>query len=211
MSIVTRSPFELDAAGGEQLQYVRIRFLFYFEHSLAECVGGVVVEHGDRLLPDDGAVVVFVVDKVDRAAGDFHARVEDRLVNVIAVHAVAAKAGNQRRVNVDDSAGKILGQRRELHEAGHRHVVDTGVAARREYGVAERFVACRSALRGNRSRRMTCVGMPASSANFNPPAVGELETTNLMSIGRLILRPQRSMKFFSVRPEPEINTASLSF
>ena len=136
--------FELDSTGGEQLQHVRVGFLFGFEDALGERVGGVVVEDGDRLLPDDRAVVVFVVDEVDGAAGDLDAGVEDGLVDVMAVHAGAAEGGDQRGVDVDDAAGEVGRDGGELQEAGHGDVVDAGVAAGGEDGVAEGFVAGRA-------------------------------------------------------------------
>src|SRR3954463_7928448 len=60
--------FEPDATCGEHAQYVRIGFLFNFEDSFAEGVGRVVVEDWHWLLPDDGAVVIFVVDEMHGAA-----------------------------------------------------------------------------------------------------------------------------------------------
>ncbi len=85
-----------------------IRFLFDFEHAFAERVGRVVVEHRHRLLPDDRAVIVFVVDEVNRAAGDFHAGIEHGLMNMVAVHAGAAKCWDERRVNVHNASGEVV-------------------------------------------------------------------------------------------------------
>ena len=153
---------------------MRVRFLLDFEHALAERVGRVVVEHGHRLLPDDRPVVVLVVDEVDRAAGDFHAGIEHGLMDAIAVHARAAERRNERRVNVHDAADEVVGHRRELQEARHRHVIDARLAARAEHGIAERLIAGRAGceILRDAARR---VGMPA--------CLGKLQSARLRRAG----------------------------
>src|SRR3954451_24206317 len=116
---------------------MRVCFLLYFEHSLRQRVDGLVVEHGDWLLTNDGAVIVLVIDKVNGAAGYFYAGVQHSLMYAVAVHSVSAKRWNERRMNVYDAAGEVIRQRSKLHEARHGYVIDPSVATRREHFVAE--------------------------------------------------------------------------
>ena len=149
-----------------------VGFLLGFEDALGECVGGVVFEDGDRLLPDDWAVVVLVVDEVDGAAGDADAGVEHGLVDVVAVHAGAAEGGDQRGVDVDDAAGEVGRHGGEFQEAGHGDVVDAGVAAGGEDGVAEGFVA--GAAGGEIAAANDCVwGCRLSSAKLKSAGFGD--------------------------------------
>src|SRR4051794_13100972 len=53
---------------------------------------------------------------------------------------------------------------------------------------------------------MIRVGMPAASANLSPPASAELEITRRMLTGSSP-SAARSIKFFSVRPLPDMRTA----
>src|SRR5262249_9791512 len=80
----------------EEPDRLRIRLALGIENTGRESVRRVVVEDRNRSLQDDGAVVVLVVREVDRAAGDLRSVGQHRLVNVMAVIAVAAEGGDQR-------------------------------------------------------------------------------------------------------------------
>lgn len=60
--------FDADAAFGDELDGLRQGFLFGFEDTLGEGLGGVVGVDWDRLLENDWAGVIFVVGEVDSAA-----------------------------------------------------------------------------------------------------------------------------------------------
>ena len=98
------------------------------------------LKHRHRLLPNDRAVVVLVVDEVNRAACHFRPVVEHRLMNVVAVHPRAAEGGDQRRVDVEHAAGEVVGHGGELQEPRHGNALGPCVAAGAEDGVAVGFV-----------------------------------------------------------------------
>ena len=54
-------------------------------------IGRVIIKHRHRLLPDDWSTIVLVVNKVYRAAGYFHARIQHGFVNSIAIHSRSAE------------------------------------------------------------------------------------------------------------------------
>ena len=109
-----------------------------------EGVGGVAGEDGAGGLEDDVAGVVLFVDVVDGDAGGGVAGVEDGLVDVVAVHAFAAVAGEEGGVDVDDAAGVGLeeGGGEAPEEAGEDDEVDAEVAELvEEAGGVEEVVA----------------------------------------------------------------------
>ena len=66
-------------------------------------IGRVFLQHGAGALEDDGAVVVFLINEMDGAAGNFAAVGENSLVDASAVHPGAAECGEEGGVNVHDA------------------------------------------------------------------------------------------------------------
>src|SRR5258706_7943325 len=81
---------------------------------MGEGFGRVVFEHGAGALEDDWAVVVFLINEMDGAAGDFAAMGEDGFVDALAIHSRAAECGEERGVNVHDA---VLVARRNVEHA----------------------------------------------------------------------------------------------
>lgn len=121
----------------EEVDGLWVGFAFEGEDAGGEGVGGVVVEDGAAVLDEDGAGVVGVVGEVDGAAGDLAAVVEDGLVDVVAVHALAAEAGEEGGVDVEDFALVVGWDDQEAEEAGEADEVGVGVAGGVEDGVGE--------------------------------------------------------------------------
>ena len=106
---------------------LRVGSVFFGEDAHGEAVRGVGVEDRYGALKDDGAVVQVLVDKVDRAARNFHAVVERLLLCV-----EAGKGGEQRRVDVKNAVGEGLDEdgRKQPHVAGEDDEIDTVLSKR---------------------------------------------------------------------------------
>jgi hypothetical protein len=95
--------------------------MFLFEYASGEGVLVVGIEHGASFLDNDWAVVEFLVDEVDGAAGDFYS-IGERLF----LGFEARKSGQQRRMNVQNSARELLYEpgREKPHVSGEADEVD---------------------------------------------------------------------------------------
>ncbi len=71
---------------------------------LLQRVGGVARQDRHLALGDDGAVVVFAVDQMDRDAADGLPGGQNGFVHAAAIHAAAAEFRQQGRVDVQDPA-----------------------------------------------------------------------------------------------------------
>ena len=92
-----RSPtVDLQASGRNSANGLRIGDLLLFKHQTAHNIGGRVVGHCHRSLQHDGAVIVFVIGKVDRAAADFRTAIHDRFMHVMSEHAFAGLLRGER-------------------------------------------------------------------------------------------------------------------
>ena len=87
-------------------------------------------------------MVVLVVGKVDSAAADLDAAGENRLVDALAVKALAAERRDQGRMNVQDAEAEILRDVNQLQEARHANDVGLRLAAEGEDALAECFCGC---------------------------------------------------------------------
>lgn len=110
---------------------------FEGEDAVGEGVGGVVGADGAGFLEEGWAGVVGVVGEVDGAAGGGFVGVEDGLVDVVAVHALAAELGEEGWVDVEDAVLEVVGDDQEGEEAGEDEEVGVCVAAGLEDGVGE--------------------------------------------------------------------------
>lgn len=130
-------PLDLQSSLLKQSQSRGVGDLFFFKHSGGEGVGGVGFENGAGALEDNGAGVVGVVHKMHGAAGDFAAVVEDGLVDFGAEHALAAKAGKKRGMDVDDSPEPARRHFQQAKPAAHADQIDVGIIAERKDLLAE--------------------------------------------------------------------------
>jgi hypothetical protein len=93
--------FDAIIAGKDPGDAFRVNFVLLGKNPSRERFDSVAVEHGDsRLLPDWTAVQIFV-DKVDRAAGDFHT-MDQRLILCIE----ARESGQERGMDVENPSGE---------------------------------------------------------------------------------------------------------
>ncbi len=70
------------------------------------------IQHFNRVLKNNGPMVVFFVHEMNGDAGDFCPVIEHRLVDFLTVKALASESRKQRRVNIDypvGVSGKNLG------------------------------------------------------------------------------------------------------
>src|SRR5438876_2605586 len=127
---------------GEQANRFRIGLALLLENARRQRLGRVMIVDEHRALKNDGTVVVLVVGKVDGAAADLDAAGENRLVDALAVKALAAERRDQGRMNVQDAEAEILGDVNQLQEARHANEVGLRLAAEGEDALAECFCGC---------------------------------------------------------------------
>jgi len=93
-------PLDVEPAFGEQLDRLGKREALLLEDPRGQRVRRVVVLHGTGPLHDDRATVVLVRAEVHRASADLAAGGQHRFVHVMAPHALASEARQQRRVDI---------------------------------------------------------------------------------------------------------------
>ena len=81
-------------------------------------------------------MVVFVVHEVDRAARDRTASIEHGPVHVHPVESLAAKRGQEGRMDVDHPADEIPRDPHEMEEARHDYQLSPSLPTGREYLLA---------------------------------------------------------------------------
>lgn len=72
-----------------------------FEDTSRERLRGIIVEHLNCPLCDDRTVIVLFIGDVDGHARHFHARGNDRFVDVVPVHPLPSKTGQERGMDVE--------------------------------------------------------------------------------------------------------------
>ena len=82
-----------------------------------------------------------VVSEMNCTAGDFGPLLKDCGVDMVAVHAVATKFGNQGWVDVQNPLFEVFGNGDVLQETGHDDVVDLSFATGGKNIGTVRFVA----------------------------------------------------------------------
>ena len=95
--------------------------MLFGENARGERVGGIVVEHGYGLLQNDGAAVEIFIDEMHGTAGLFNAMGPGLLLGV-----ETGKRGQQRRVNIEDSSGKMRNEvsAKQTHVAGEANEIE---------------------------------------------------------------------------------------
>jgi hypothetical protein len=113
----------------------RIGLTLCGKNASRECLGRVSWQHGHALLHDDFAVIVLIIGEVDCATALGDAGSDNCLVNMMAVHPLAAKSGQQGRVDIEHSAPEIGGKFEQLQKAGEANEI--GIPAMSEDGGAK--------------------------------------------------------------------------
>ena len=127
----------MDSSARDKIDRLGVSFAFGLEDARGEKLGRVVFLDRHDALQDDWAVVVMVVDEMNRAAAHFGAVLEDGLVDAVAVHALAAEGGNQGGVDVGDAVLEVGRDQDVFEEAAHDDETDPCLPARAKDGVAE--------------------------------------------------------------------------
>jgi hypothetical protein len=99
------------AAALQNFQRIHIRDVLLFENARGERLHRVVVAHVDAALHDDRSAIECLVDKVNRAPGDFHAMRESLCLRID-----TGKRRQQRRMNVDDAI-RIRSEKQRAEQA----------------------------------------------------------------------------------------------
>jgi len=115
---------------GKQPEGFRVNAVFDRPDPIGELGWGIVGVDRDRLLKDNGAVIVFLVDKVDGGACPMDAVVEHGAVDVHSIHALAAKGRKESGVNVCHASpvfiDHIRGNLLHVSRKGNERCVMTG-------------------------------------------------------------------------------------
>src|SRR6266850_57466 len=127
----------LQAALPKEADGLWVSDFFLFEDTMGEGFGCVVFENGADALEDDGTIIVFLINEMDGATGDFAAVGEDGLVDVEAVHATSAEAGEEGGMNIDDAAVIARGDVEHAKPAGEADEIDFVLVEQFENGVRE--------------------------------------------------------------------------
>lgn len=104
--------------------------------------GRIVVEHRHRALQNDRAVIVLMIDEMNRAAALPSARRQHGFMDAMPVHSFSTKRGDQRRMDIDDSVAEILGNQHVLKKARHYRELCAGRAYRVKHRVAKCCIRC---------------------------------------------------------------------
>src|SRR5215210_4292422 len=106
--------------------------LLLLEHPVRQRLRRVVFGYYAWALQDDRSGVVGVVDKMDGAAADLAAVLDDRAMNLGPEHPLATEAREQRRVDVHRPAQVALRHVEQAQPTGKANQVDAGVVAEGE-------------------------------------------------------------------------------
>jgi len=74
------------------------------------------------------AAVVFAIHEMDRAAGDFAAVIQDRLVNARAIHSRPTEAGQKGGMDIHNFSGEFPGNLQKRKPAGQARPDRRGAA-----------------------------------------------------------------------------------
>lgn len=157
--------FDFNTAIGEQVDHFGVDFAFGGKDSLLQCLGVVVGVDFNNLLSDHWSVVVFVVDKMGRAARNFAAVVDHCLMYSHAVESLATKCRNQTRMNVDNAISKIFRNDDPFQKPAHDNEVALCISTVVENSRAEQLIGLK-ALASVDLQRDAGIGCELVAASF---------------------------------------------
>src|SRR5690606_19459009 len=99
----------------------------------------IAARNGTTALCNDRALVVVVVDKMNRASRELNAVLDGRSVNSQSIKAMAAEGWNQGGVDVNDSIGKVVGDGQQLEIASHHDQLHVMLTTQSENRLAMRL------------------------------------------------------------------------
>jgi len=177
---VDASALDAQPALGEEADRLRHQPALHGLHPRRQRLRRVALEHRHRALQDDRPVIVLLVHEVHGRAAHAHAGGEHRLVDAVAVEALAAEGRDQRGMDVDRAAREAARlERREEAEA--RHQVHRLARELRVQGVVE-GAQVRELLARHRQR-----------ADAPPPGAREAARAALRGEDQHDLRGQRAV------------------
>src|SRR5262245_5796050 len=113
------SAFNFQLALREHPDRFRISRTLLLEDAFCQPVRSIVVQDRHGALAYDRPMIIDVVGKVYGTTGDFDASIKHGFMDMMTVEALAAKGGDQRRMDVHDPGGIVVRDANELQEAGH--------------------------------------------------------------------------------------------
>ena len=108
-------------------------------------------------------MIVLVVDKMHGATANGHTTIKCRLMDVLAVHSLAAECWQQGRMNVDHASGKVIRYQDMFKESRHHNILGLALA----YGIKHRIAV----------RLLVVFGL-ANHLCLNPVSLGDLNTAH---------------------------------
>jgi hypothetical protein len=106
----------LQSSLGEVLDDFGVGFSFLNRHPCREPFRRILIQNRHDALEDDRAVVVFLVNEMDRAPTHLDAIGERGLMYPQSIKPFATEGGNERGVNVDDAAAIVRCIPKDLQE-----------------------------------------------------------------------------------------------
>ena len=100
---------DADAARLQQTNRLGVGFTFSSKDAVGKLLGGIIFFHRDHLLQQNGAMIVLIIDKMDRAATNFCAVGNDCLMDMPTIKAFSTERGDQSRVDVEYAVREVLG------------------------------------------------------------------------------------------------------
>ena len=98
--------FNPDSPLGKELQNLRINSVLHLQDAGSEGIRRIIIMDGDTFLQDDGPAVVPFIHKMDGDAAHLAAVIQNRFMDVMAVHALSSEQWQQRRMDIDDPVSK---------------------------------------------------------------------------------------------------------
>ena len=86
--------FDSQPTFGEKTNGLGIGFALLLEDARRQTIGGVVVRDRNRSLENNRPMIIFVVTKMNCAAGDLDPGCQHRLMNVMAIKSLSAEGGD---------------------------------------------------------------------------------------------------------------------
>ena len=150
------SALDADSARGDEANRLRVGFALLSEDASLECFGRVVVGNAAGALHEDGPTIVFVVGEVDRASAHTNTCVEDGLMDVQAMIPLAAERGQERGMDVQNSARKVVGDVQQLEEPRQANEVGPHIPTMAQDAFAELFARATASALDDERRDTRC-------------------------------------------------------